>query len=84
MRYFASSNRMVGIDLEVIAEGIDRSALPNDAAMQWFRPYGGETIIRKLIGIDRRFAVELQRQMRSTRSPKLDVGQMDACQMSFP
>ncbi len=83
MRYFALSNRMVGIDLEVIAEGIN--PLPY---LMMLRCNGfartAKTIIRKLIGIDRRFAVELQRQMRSTRSPKLDVRQMDACQMSFP
>ena len=83
MTYFSVRNRVVGIDLDVIFRG--------------FRPLGYlrmiktngvrrtmKTIGRKVLGVDRKVASGLRRELQIGRLPKLDVLRMDACAMSFP
>jgi len=83
MKYLALKNRVVGIDLDVIAESVAPLAY-----LKMLRTNGplrtAKTLGRKLLGIDREFASELRRQIGIQRLPRPKVIQMDACQMSFP
>lgn len=83
MIYFARNNRVVGIDLDVIARGLHPFAY-----LEMFRVNGTrrtvKTIVRKMIGIDRHLRKEMKRRLNLNVLPKLDVRQMDACRMSFP
>ena len=83
LTYFSMKNRVVGIDLDVISAGIN----PLDY-VKMLRHNGLartlKTAVRKLLGLDRKGAQELRRQLKvkQSRSPKLL--QMDAAAMTFP
>jgi SAM-dependent methyltransferase len=82
MNYFAAHNRVVGIDLDVISRENNPISY-----FKMIRTNGvrrtAKTIGRKVLGIDRRFALELMRQLRLEKLPKLSVLQMDACYLQF-
>jgi len=82
MKCFAIRNRVVGIDSDVIVQGLN--------PMGYFRMLriNGtrrtiKTVGRKLMGVDRRYAAELSRQLKSRKEPRLKVYQMDAGNLSF-
>ena len=83
MQYFAKHNRAVGIDFDVIAQGLN--PLPY---LEMFRSNGwrrtAKTVGRKLLGIDRLYAGELRRQLEVATLPAHRILRMDACKMSFP
>jgi SAM-dependent methyltransferase len=83
MIYFAVRNRVVGIDLDLIVNGFSPLAY-----LRMLRVNGPErtakTIGRKLLGVDRKFRSALTRELSLRRLPRLDVRQMDVCNMSFP
>jgi SAM-dependent methyltransferase len=83
MIYFARDNRVVGIDLDLIAHGFN--PLPY-AKMLWFNGVRRtlKTVARKLIGIDRRYAKEVKHRLNLASLPKLNIQRMDACRMTFP
>lgn len=83
MTYLAMRNSVLGVD--------------RDLAIQGFRPIeyfkmlrtngiqrAVKTIGRKLLGVDRRYASELMRQLALDQRPKLSVLQMDVRQLDFP
>jgi len=83
MQYLAMRNHIIGIDLEVIAEGANpvpylRMLRQNGLARTT------KTVARKLLGIDRRFAAEVARELGVAGSRRMDVRQMDACRITFP
>ena len=82
MQYFARRNRVVGIDYDVIAQGLNPMSYLRMLRFNGFRRVI-KTIGRKLLGIDRRYAAELAKQLNVVSLPKLRVLHMDACNMSF-
>ena len=62
LHYFGKHNRATGIDFDVIAQGLN--PLPY---LEMFRLNGwrrtAKTVVRKTLGIDRRYAAELRRQL---------------------
>ncbi len=75
-------NEVTGIDLEVIAQGLD----PHAYARMW--QVNGprrtiKTIARKLLRVDHRYRRELLRQCGLRHAPRMHVLQMDATAMSF-
>jgi SAM-dependent methyltransferase len=82
-RYLALGNRVVAIDLDVIADGLTLLAY-----LRMLRSNGVrrtvKTLGRKVLGFDREFARELQRQLGVRQLPIPRIIQMDACHMSFP
>lgn len=82
MIYFAQHNRVVGIDLDVVVQSFN----PGDY-LRMLRCNGVrrtvKTLGRKLVGIDRRYASEMMRQLDMKSFPKLVIHQMDACKMTF-
>jgi SAM-dependent methyltransferase len=81
-RYLALNNRVVGIDLDVIAAGLSPSAYFRMLRSNGVRR-AAKTLGRKLLGFDREFERELQRQLGVRQLPILNIMQMDACHMSF-
>jgi len=83
LQYFAKHNRVVGIDFDVIAQGLNPAQY-----VRMLRLNGGrrtaKTIVRKALGIDRRYASELKRQLNLASLPRHKILRMDACQMAFP
>jgi SAM-dependent methyltransferase len=82
MIYFARDNRVVGIDLDLIAHGLNPFPY---AKMLWFNGVRRtlKTVARKLIGIDWRYAREVKRRLHLASMPKLNIQRMDACRMTF-
>jgi SAM-dependent methyltransferase len=82
MIYFAQRNRVVGIDLDVVVQSFNPVRY-----FQMLRQNGArrtvKTLGRKLVGIDRRYASEMMRQLKMHSFPKLVIHQMDACKMTF-
>ncbi len=82
MKYLSVKNRVVGIDLDVITQSLS----PLDY-LRMLRTNGlrraAKTLGRKLLGVDRKFASELRRQIGVARLQVPKVIQMDAAQMSF-
>ncbi len=80
--YFARNNRVVGIDLDVIAYDnriIDYAKMLRvNGLRRTFKTFG-----RKLLGIDARYRVELFRQLGITDKPEFEVIQMDVSRMDF-
>jgi SAM-dependent methyltransferase len=80
---FGATNRVTGIDLDVIPQGwrpgqylqLARRNGPSRAA---------KTIGRKLLGIDRKFQKELLSALHLTTSPSVRLLQMDASHLTFP
>ncbi len=82
MKYFSVKNTVVGIDRDVIVEGIDPRAYLRLLMRQGVNRTA-KTIGRKSLGIDRRQTRELAKVLRVRRFPKLTVRQMDAAKMTF-
>jgi SAM-dependent methyltransferase len=83
MVYFARANRAVGIDLEVIARGIEPLQYVRMLRANGVRRTG-KTIARKLLRLDARYMDEVKRQLGLARIPSFDVLRMDAADLSFP
>jgi SAM-dependent methyltransferase len=83
MVYLAAQNRVVGIDLDLIAQGFSPITYVRMLQENGLRRTV-KTIGRKMLGVDRRFAAEMRRQLGLPRRPSLNVLQMDACRMDFP
>jgi SAM-dependent methyltransferase len=81
--YFSLRNDAIGIDPDVIVQGIDIAGY-----LQMFRVNGGRrtarTIARKLLLIDARYRRELARQIGVRRIPRLEIRLMQAEQLDFP
>lgn len=81
LEYFAARNRVVGIDLDVIAHGFH--PLQYISMLRCNGPGRTlKTITRKALGIDIRHARALRTRLGASR-PKLRVLQMDACSLTF-
>jgi SAM-dependent methyltransferase len=82
MAYFGRQNQVTGIDLEVIAQGMDLTAY----ARMW-RANGARRTVksaaRKLLQVDRRYRQEVIRQCELERFPHMNVLQMDAEALAF-
>jgi SAM-dependent methyltransferase len=78
--YLARRNDVIGIDLDVFAQGFDVAAY-----LKMLRENGpvrlAKTVGRKVLGLDRALGRELKRQLGPTRRPT--IMQMDAGRMSF-
>jgi len=83
MAYFQRANEVVGIDLEVIAQGVDPRAYVRMLRVNGFRRTS-KTIARKTLRIDARYRSEVRRQLGLERFPRMNVLQMDASRMAFP
>lgn len=82
MHYFARRNRVIGIDSDVIAQGFDVRSYATMLRSNGLRRTA-KTIIRKALGVDRRYRRELSRRLGVPALPRLQVLQMDAGQMTF-
>jgi SAM-dependent methyltransferase len=82
MHYFAQRNRPVGIDFDVIAQGTNPGPY---LKMLWLNGFRRtlKTIGRKLLGVDRRYAAVVKKQLNVRSLPRLPVFQMDACNMTL-
>ena len=82
LQYFGRNNRVVGIDFDVIAQGFNPLQY---IEMFWLNGWRrtAKTAARKLLGIDRRYATELKRQLNVASLPRQKVLRMDACKMDF-
>jgi SAM-dependent methyltransferase len=80
--YFAAQNRVIGIDMEVIAP-----RLTIDSCWEMLRSNGlrrtSKTLLRKSLGIDRRYRKALKARLGLKALPKVHVQRMDACALSF-
>ena len=76
-RYFGAHNHVVAIDLDKVVEQWDFGAW-----LQMLRTNGplrvGKTLARKMLGIDRAFIAELERQMPAAHSANIELRQGDA------
>ena len=83
MTCLAARNRVLGVDRDLIVRGLHPRAY-----LQMLRTNGlrrtAKTLGRKLLGIDRRYARELQRQLALPAFPDLRVMQMDVRDLRFP
>lgn len=83
MVYFARHNQVTGIDLDVIAQGVNplqyvRMARANGPIR------AAKTLGRKLLAVDRRWRREFSRQLDAERPRRLQVLQMDVTGLKFP
>lgn len=81
--YFARKNRVIGIDLDYIAQGFElamyRDMLQRNGPGRVLKTAG-----RKLLGFDRLLLRELDRQLGCDESPPFERAQMDAAALAFP
>jgi SAM-dependent methyltransferase len=82
MAYFSENNRVVGIDADVIVQGVDILGIVKMLRANGFRR-AAKTLIRKSVGIDRLYRRELVRQAGLERFPRLSVLHMDARALAF-
>lgn len=82
MAYFAKSNRVVGIDLDVIPLGFDIAGYQAMLRANGIKRVA-KTLARKAMMFDRQYCAELCRQLNIRALPKLDNRQMDASRMQF-
>lgn len=83
LAYFSRANDAVGIDLEVIAQGVDLRAYVRMLRLNGLRRTA-KTLVRKALLLDARYRSEVRRQLGLQRFPRLKVLQMDASRMAFP
>ena len=83
MHYFARNNRAFGIDYDVIAQGSGLHQYLEMLRLNGWRRTA-KAVIRKLLGIDRRYLLELEAQLKVQSLPKCTVTRMDVCKMTFP
>jgi SAM-dependent methyltransferase len=76
-RFFGAHNKVIAVDLDEVITGWH--------ARVWWRMFRAnglvrllKTLVRKVIGIDRRFTAELERQMPATARPSIRILQRDA------
>lgn len=83
LTYFAIHNRVLGIDRDVVVRGYKPLGY---LEMLWRNGFRRtlKTIGRKLMGVDRRYASHLIRQLELTRTPVMIVRSMDVCKMRLP
>jgi SAM-dependent methyltransferase len=83
MQVLARKNDVLGIDLDELLEGFSLRGY-----MQMLRANGPVRVVktagRKLIGIDRKFSRELDRQTNTPAPKRLKLRQMDATRMDLP
>jgi SAM-dependent methyltransferase len=92
-RFFGAHNRVIAVDLDEVITAWDLVAwwrmLRTNGPVRFFK-----TLVRKIIGVDRRFVAGLKRQMPAAAMPDIEVLQRDAastglkdgsvdCAMSF-
>jgi SAM-dependent methyltransferase len=81
--YFARTNDVVGIDRDVIVEGVDLASY-----VRMLRSNGlkrvVKTILRKVLRIDARHQRELAQYLGASRFPRPRIYQMDASRLDFP
>jgi SAM-dependent methyltransferase len=80
--FFSRQNRAVGIDLDVVPQGLGVSQYATMLLRNGPRRTV-KTVGRKALGIDRVYRAETLRQLSLRSAPLLDVRQMDACAMAF-
>jgi len=83
LAYLSQENDAIGIDLEVIAQGLDPRVYARMLRVNGLRRTA-KTLARKALRIDARYHAEVRRQLGLRRFPKLTVLQMDSGRMSFP
>ncbi|GIW75103.1 MAG: hypothetical protein KatS3mg104_0166 [Phycisphaerae bacterium] len=83
LSYFARFNRVIGIDLDELVQGVSLISLAkmlrHNGPIRAIKTYG-----RRLLGIDRAFEREMDNQLGIRRPPRYDIRRMDAAQMAFP
>jgi SAM-dependent methyltransferase len=82
MSYLSMRNRTVGIDTDVIVRGFrpwDYAAMMRTSGPK----RTAKTVVRKILGVDRKYATELRRQLNVSQLPSMTVYPMDVCKMSF-
>jgi SAM-dependent methyltransferase len=83
MAYHSRGNEVVGIDLDVVVQGLDAAGYA-----RMLRTNGPKRVVktlgRKAVGIDFRFRREIIRQLGLATLPRFDVRQMDATRLEFP
>jgi len=83
MTYFGRKNDVVGIDLDVVVQGLDPAGYA-----RMLRTNGAnrvlKTLARKALLIDARGRRELRRQLGIETIPRMEVHQMDASALAFP
>jgi SAM-dependent methyltransferase len=82
MTYFSRSNSVVGIDRDVIVQGADFRAYFDMIRTNGLRRTA-KTVVRKAVGIDRKYRDELMRQVPLPGFARLPVLQMDAANLVF-
>ena len=83
MIYLGIKNRVIGIDLDVIVGAF--SVRTNVEMLRVNGPMRTvKTLVRKQLGLDRRFEEGLKRHLKIDRIPAPNLMQMDASKMSFP
>lgn len=81
--YFARRNRAVGIDWDVVPQGLKPG--PYLTMMKANGPVRAiKTIGRKLLGVDRRHQALLKHELGLRSLPEMVVYRMDACNLTFP
>ena len=82
MIYFSRANSVTGIDLDVLAQGVNLAAY-----WRMLRRNGpfrvAKTVARKALGYDRRYQRELVHQLGLGSVPRVRCLQMDAAEMAF-
>jgi SAM-dependent methyltransferase len=81
--YFSRCNQAVGIDWNLIAQGMNPARYLKMFVVNGPRRTA-KTIGRKLLGIDRRYRAAIAQQLALPTLPPCRVHQMDACNMTFP
>jgi SAM-dependent methyltransferase len=80
--YFARSNRVTAIDLDVIPVGFDPGPYLRMLGINGLRRTI-KTLARKAAGIDWRYASEVKRQLNMEKLPTVTLQQMDICRTTF-
>jgi SAM-dependent methyltransferase len=83
LAYFALRGDAVGIDSDVIVQGVEPLGLLRMLRLNgWQRTL--KTVARKALLVDRRYRRELARRLGVRRIPRLEVLCMDAARLDFP
>jgi SAM-dependent methyltransferase len=82
-RFFALYNNVVGIDSDVIADGLKLGTVVDMIHHNGLHR-AIKTVARKTVGIDRAYARALRKALGVDALPKIDLRRGDACRMQFP
>jgi SAM-dependent methyltransferase len=83
MAYLSIHNSVIGVDRDLIVQGIRPLDYLKMLHVNGFRRTL-KTVGRKLLGIDRRYASELMKQLGFRQKPRPTVLQMDVREIKFP